>query len=155
MPEQINITNSSLSAFQEMLHHTRAQLLVWSLVSHHNGQRDTWNHRKSGWVMIRLLRTVIQLDPRGSAGAPGGPKWLLRCLDLRVQADRPLSQNPNLFLRIRASGSMSTYGNKFVSQRSSESPTSTFLGQALAYRERFHANQQVGVSLLLPEHNWS
>lgn len=69
--------------------------------------------------------------------------------------NRPLIQSPNLFLRIRAAGSMSAYGNESVSQRSSEGPTSTFLGKTLACRERFHADQQVSVSLLPPEHKRS
>lgn len=62
-PEQTNITNSSLSAFQEMLHHTRARTLVGYLVSHHSGLRDTGTHRNPGSAMIKLLKshwTVIQ-----------------------------------------------------------------------------------------------
>lgn len=93
--------------------------------------------------------------PRTFRGAPGGARRLLRSLHLSVQANRPLIQSPNLFLRIRAAGSMSAYGNESVSQRSSEGPTSTFLGQTLACRERFHADQQVSISLLPPEHKRS
>lgn len=102
-----------------------------------------------------LLLLPAQLDPGHSDGAPGGARRLLRNLNLGVQPNRPLIQGPNLFLRIRAARSMSAYGNESVSQRSSEGPTSTFLGQTLAYRERFHADRQVRISLLPPEHKSS